>query len=1065
MTIGAYRALFDDAWVCSDCNSRSHSVTPAVQSTTAPRPSLADVTNAWPGASNLPFMGEAIIDFQTSYVDNGPPDPDTNMTEEEKTDCIQVKLNKNHLFGKGLTICHININGLKSKFEELSTFLLTHHCGFFGITESKLSSDDDWKLFHIDGYTMYRRDRDRAGGGSIMYISKTMTYQVLTLPFNLPFELEVTVLRLRYEGMKPVILVLIYNPPNHSKPAFLEALNSIMLFLQQSELEYVILGDVNIDLLKCDPITFKLFSLRKQYGLHQLMFGATRKTAESESCIDHIYVNTPRHYTTFDHFPFCGSDHHLTFVTRKVRKNPQSSTTIQYRPYGKSDFQLICNTVSKIDFTYLSNNQVQKNSDIFTNQILEILSVHCPLKTRHFAPKPKPWFTAELKKICQRRDTLKTLSAKLKNNESWKLYQAARNYATSRVRRAKKNYFKNKFHDDCRSESIWSNIDKLTNYKLKDRRAMDALKDPLTKVTTYDKPLICDILVNSFTVKSELLPSDIDTVLEIKKHCTSPHDVRLKNSFTLVSPEEVTEAVKYLKKKGGPGPSFIPMTVFKRLVDVLSAPLALFFTSILILCNIPISFKSATVIPLYKGKGSFLNPDNYRPIAILSPMVKIFERVLFKKILPILEPKFIDEQHGFRKGRSCQTALTLFTQDILKKIDGRNCRVGAVFVDLRKAFNSVDHNILLRKMISEFDFDPHLTRLFRNYLDGRVFRLSFGDSYSTYYPDTCGVPQGSALGPLLFTIFVNDVAKVLDLPFFLYADDLVFYTDGTDPAKIVDSLSRTLTTLDTWFRSNKLTINEAKTEFMLFHKAHDTKLGTIPPLILNGNTIKRVLQFKYLGIILDPHLSFQAHYERVDSRLGSAISRLQSVKRCVSPFVMEILIKAYILPIYDYCIDIWCSQTDRQLNTLQSKIDKLIFSSFFPSLFKKVKRYSHKASFNLYFESLSNQSSLLQKLNILSVKERVQWSLLKNTFQILFAENPLESMLGFFTLSSNSRTSRTFPLLKVEAFKSETFKRSVKFRATSFWNSLPKTWDISNTSLAQFKKMIFDHLTSNRHQN
>ncbi len=131
---------------------------------------------------------------------------------------------------------------------------------------------------------------------------------------------------------------------------------------------------------------------------------------------------------------------------------------------------------------------------------------------------------------------------------------------------------------------------------------------------------------------------------------------------------------------------------------------------------------------------------------------------------------------------------------------------------------------------------------------------------------------------------MNNVAKVLDLPFFLYADDLVFYTQGADPVKIVHSISRTLTTLDIWFRSNKLTINGAKTEF-IFHKAYDTKLGTIPPLILNGNIIKRVLQFTYLGIILDPHLSFQAHYARVDSRLGSAISRLQSVKRCVSPCV------------------------------------------------------------------------------------------------------------------------------------------------------------------------------------
>jgi hypothetical protein len=397
----------------------------------------------------------------------------------------------------------------------------------------------------------------------------------------------------------------------------------------------------------------------------------------------------------------------------------------------------------------------------------------------------------------------------------------------------------------------------------------------------------------------------------------------------------------------------------------------------------------------------------------------------------MVEDKFIDQQHGYRTSRSCQTALTLFSQDIYNAIDGKNSRAGAVFVDLRKAFNSVDHYILLVKMLSNFGLSPHIIRLILSYLDDRVFRIALGSFISNYFSDPCGIPQGSPLGNLLFTIFVNDVTSALDLLSKLYADDLAFHTHGCDPSKIVETLSNTLSNLNEWCIKNKLVINDLKTEWMFFHKNHDTKFGLVPEVMLNDKIIKRVDKFRYLGVILDPTMTFKTHFNSVESRLNSAIYKLRSIKRYVPELVMKILFNAYVLPIYDYCIEIWCVQTKLELSTLQSKIYHFLLSYLYPTLGKKFKKAPK--THLLHSETMH---SLLSRFNLLTVHERMNWTLLKNAHKYFTSDIP--GLQSLFNFSTNTRSSRSMPLLQVERHSSESFKRSVHYRTVSLWNELPK---------------------------
>jgi len=257
--------------------------------------------------------------------------------------------------------------------------------------------------------------------------------------------------------------------------------------------------------------------------------------------------------------------------------------------------------------------------------------------------------------------------------------------------------------------------------------------------------------------------------------------------------------------------------------------------------------KSACVTPLYKGKGAHRESTSYRPIAGLTSLTKVLEKVLFFKLSSVVDALLNDEQHGFPAHRSCYTALSRFTQQIYYDIDGRNMRAGAVFVDFRKAYNSVNHDLLILKLI-ELNIDPNIVCLIKNYLDNSVFKIKSGKNTSEYYYDPAGVPQGSTIACLPFCLYINDICKLITSNNTLYADDEAIYTANQDPNIIVSTLQIELTNVSDWCKDNLVSLNETKTEWMFFHKANDTNIGTIPPLMLEGREIRRVMKFKYLGV-------------------------------------------------------------------------------------------------------------------------------------------------------------------------------------------------------------------------
>jgi hypothetical protein len=307
------------------------------------------------------------------------------------------------------------------------------------------------------------------------------------------------------------------------------------------------------------------------------------------------------------------------------------------------------------------------------------------------------------------------------------------------------------------------------------------------------------------------------------------------------------------------------------------------------------------------------------------------------------------------------------------------------------------------------------------------------------------VCQGSALGPLLFSLYINSVGSCFTSPFLLYADDLVLYDSGTDESEVINNLSLQIEKLCDWCERNGVNVNFDKTKFMVFHKERDRNSSSdISKITVRNDCIGRVFSFKYLGLWFDPHLNFTFHYNSVLKKVVGRIKYLRGIKRYLTPQVMKTMLNAYIHSVIDYGLDIWAVQPEAELQQMQRRIDRLLLEFYCPSHYKKRKKVNATGPISNF--------TLLDKCNFLTVIERRNYVSLKVAF-IDYENDKLEF---------SDRNCRTFPLLKVESRSSETFEKSITYRTCKLWNSLPRDWELKSLSYSKFKELIVSILKCQR---
>ena len=333
---------------------------------------------------------------------------------------------------------------------------------------------------------------------------------------------------------------------------------------------------------------------------------------------------------------------------------------------------------------------------------------------------------------------------------------------------------------------------------------------------------------------------------------------------------------------------------------ILTLQLTFLLNKIFSTATIPDLWKIAKVTPLYKG-GDRTNVSNYRPISILPLPGKIMEKIIHNRLTTFMDIHNIltPYQDGFRKGRSTIDTIAGFTDDIATNMNQGNCTIAA-FIDFKKAFDTVSHEILIQK-ISRLGIRDNTLNLIGNYLTGRSQYTVANTVESDKLNITCGVPQGCILGPLLFLVYINDICNNLDdTKVRLYADDMVIYNSGEHIIQTGAELQLTLNQLYNWCNRNRLTVNIDKTKIMTFGTRKFIKQKISPEIKIGSQSLDDVQTFKYLGVTLDRELKFNAHAQNVYRLATHKVNTLKKVRAYINERTALMMYKMKILPYLDY---------------------------------------------------------------------------------------------------------------------------------------------------------------------
>jgi len=375
---------------------------------------------------------------------------------------------------------------------------------------------------------------------------------------------------------------------------------------------------------------------------------------------------------------------------------------------------------------------------------------------------------------------------------------------------------------------------------------------------------------------------------------------------------------------------------------------------------------------------------------------------------------------------------------------------------MRKAFCSVNKFLRLDRLSSKFSFCRFSIKLVFDYLLGRFGRIRIAEFKSQPFEEVNSVPKGSSLGTLFFAAFIDDLpdllTKSVEIGFKFYADDLALHTAETPIEVITARLNEALAIIQDWSLKNLISINTSKTEAMFFQKKKE--LIQVSSIRIGGDTIKIVDRFKYLGLNIDSQLNFKLHFKHVQSKLAQAMCNIRRISKFLTPRIFSIVVKAYIFHIFDFCIHIWAVKTPIELSTLQAPITQLLPGYQSPSLHRKLRRKKMVPSIRKSMEI--NPNSLPTGLNMLTISVRADWTRAKSLLS--YSRYNLPELSTFYRFSTRPGN---FPFIPGIACRSETLRRSVKFKSIQFWYTLPKEWIWNDLTTSHLKKYIHLRLVSN----
>ena len=837
---------------------------------------------------------------------------------------------------KSFSILHLNIHSVELHIEEFRIILqmLDFKFDIICFSESKIIKGIPPKTdISIDGYQEpLSTPTESTKGGVLIYVRDGIKAKPRPdLTVYRKKELESLFIEIVNPREANDIVGVIYRHPCMNPSIFTDDyLKDIVDRLSSENKKVYIAGDFNFDLLNLSHSdTFDFFETMMSNFLLPVITIPTKINRASHTLIDNIFTNNINPDTKTGNLEINLSDGHLPsfIVTPKQNQNhlPKKHNifTRDKRNFNGDALLTDFRNNNWDEVIDLDQRDVNLSLQNFFSKINNILDSHMPMRKitqREFKQKYKPWITNNiLSKIRDKNKIFKKYLAcnnNARKDELFTSFKNLKNDITQDIRAGKKIYYQRYFSEHKNNlQKIWKGIKEIINVKSKNYDHPTCIQEGDQNFTDPKK------IANSFNDYFSMIA---DKILQKRKYngTKSYRDFlsnRLLENFVFedCNENEIKSIISSLDKTKSSGPNSIPTDILFLLKDFISIPLMHIFNLSFSTGQHPDLFKISKVIPIFK-KGSRLLVSNYRPISLLSNLNKILEKLVHNRVYKFLEDFncLYSLQFGFRQKHSTNHALIDITETIRSALDNKKYVCG-VFVDLQKAFDTVNHEILVAKL-DHYGIRGVANNWFSSYLSNRTQFVSILGFESDTKPMRHGVPQGSVLGPLLFLIYINDLhCSIKHSKVYHFADDTNLLNISNSSKRLQKLVNADLKILYNWLLANKISLNCDKTEIIFFHKPGEPVPSV--KIKMNGHRIFPSKFIKYLGVYLDETLNGNFHCKELAKKLKRANGMLCKARYYINNDDLVTLYYAIFSSHLIYGSQIW----GQYISTFNSKIFKL----------------------------------------------------------------------------------------------------------------------------------------------
>jgi len=922
-----------------------------------------------------------------------------------------------------LLVCHLNVRSIVAHFPQFKECVLKDQYDLVAISETWLSPSVSDAQIMLNGYSLVRRDRGGRGGGVAIYIKNSINFNLI----NTSNSIEQIWIASTLNHNK-FVFGCVYRPQTCDVPFFLEELE-LSINKLSSKCDYLYcLGDCNIDILKYNAATIKFLSFLETLELNQLIESPTRIANNTETLIDVILASNTDNVVEAGVKTVHVADHELIYCKISVGRVQSDPIFRTYRSFKHFNHDLFLKDLDRIPFHFLFRmNNIDDKVNYLTSNILNLLNLHAPLITAKISKPYAPWLTENVQLLMTKRDRARARARRTEKPEHWEYYISLRNLTQTCKNNDKKAYVSTKIHNDGAS-SVWKTLKRMDMLPNKNIKCLPSNLNNANNINTY------------FISSVPSLTPNVETLNFYKNNVVPNIDERFQ--FTTVTVNDVQRTMLSIKSNST-GSDGLNIQTLKLCCPVILPFLTHIFNCCLSESVFPASWKLANVMPIPKVS----NPKEYkdlRPISILTALVKILEKIMWRQVTEYLVQNDIlpSVQSGFRAGYSSTTALLSVTDDIFCSLDSGQLSL-LILLDYSKAFDTVNHGLLL-EILHFIGFDHGSIQLVGSFLGGRYQRVTLLDGgVSDYLPVTKGVPQGSIMGPLLFSIYVSRLPHYIkSVSLQMYADDTQLYHcfDSSHLAQAVDVVNQDLDGIANFSRDHCLALNPSKSCAMIFGNTSAVDIASIN-LKLNNEIILLQSTTKNLGVIIDKNLRFKDHVTRCIQRAYGNLKLIYSQRHSLTVEVKKLLCETLVLSQFNYADVVYGPCLDAfdvyRIQKVQNSCLRLIFG------IRKYDRISHT----------------LAKIKWLNMSNRRTLHSLCLFHRILLSKKPpyLHRKISHRTDVHNVNI-RFKGLLTMPLHKTAMFQRSFSYNIVSKLNSISE--HIKSLKPLAFKrairKIIFD---------